>query len=131
MKKEQGFIALSAVLVLSAVFLTLVTGSVIRSIGLSKSVTATQSSAASTALAHACVSRALAEITQNLEYTGDEQLTFPSGSCEIFPIDDAVPEERELRVEAIVGGHVHRMVVTVANISPDVVIDSYQSVISF
>lgn len=131
MKKEQGFIALSAVLILSVIFLTLLTGAVIRSIGLSKSVTAMQASTASASLAHACVTHALTEITQNLEYGGDEQRMFSSGSCQIFPIDDALPDEREVRVEAEVDGHVYRLVVDVAQLSPDVVIHSYQSVISF
>ncbi|MFT7506904.1 MAG: hypothetical protein ACI92I_000040 [Acidimicrobiales bacterium] len=131
MKKQQGFIAITSVLVLSTLFLSLAVGATSRSLGASVRGIASQDHERAVSLAHACAAHALAQLSTELHYLGDETLTFDSGQCDIFLIAEEVDGTRTIRTQGDVNSYVYRVIVEVAEIYPEVVVSSYQSVVTF
>ena len=129
--KQSGFIALTAVLVLSVLMLALVVSTISHTLKVTQSRINTELSGEAAALAYACSEYALIEVMRNLHYTGDETLYIGDGQCTIGSITEEPAGARVIHTTGIVEDYTHRVIVEVGTLSPTVDIDTYQSVATF
>lgn len=118
MKNTQGFIALTSVLILSAIFLSISISIASRAISGTDASTALYERDKTKFLAEACAEYALMELQRTLNYAGDEGILVGDGSCTVRPITGSGNENRSVEVLSAAGKHVYRMVVAVDEISP-------------
>lgn len=128
---KNGFIAMTSVLVLGAIFLVLILGVTSQSVNLLQHTISVQHADAAKQYAYSCAEYALLQATQQLHYTGNQMLSFEDETCEILPVAEDVDGSSTIRTQSTVKGYVHRVVVEVVNIYPHVEVQSYQSVLVF
>lgn len=131
MIKQKGFIALTAVLVVSALFLSVIIGTTVRSINATKATHALQHGKNAEVLAYACAEYSLAEHVKQLHYLGSQTLNFPTGSCTIEPV---IEEDGGVRTMDTIGessGHIHRVRIELTGTGNTVTVGSYNSVVAF
>lgn len=131
MKRTRGFIALTTVLILSALFL---------SVGISIASRALSASTVSIALAErdraryraeACAERALMELQRTLDYTGNERVLVEDGSCDILSIMGNGNTNRTIHTVSTIGAHTYRIQAVVSTVSPKMVVTSFERVVNF
>lgn len=127
----QGFIALSAVLILSAIFLSISLSMALRAISGAGTGIAFHEREKSRYLAHACVDYARMELQRTLDYQGNESILIGEAACEIFDIEGVGNNDRILTVESVVGEHTFRIRDVIEEISPKMIILSSERVVSF
>lgn len=131
MTLTRGFIALTSVLVLSAVFLSVTITLATRAISGSQITTAYYDRDRAQYLADACIELALIELIETFGYEGGDTMVVGDGSCDVVSIGGSGVDDRTIHVESTVGAHTFRVVVDVASISPTVTITSYEHVVAF
>lgn len=131
MKNKKGFIALTTVLVLSAVFLSISIGVASRAISGATMSSSLYASNKAEILADGCAEYALLKLRRSLEYAGNESIEIDGTQCEILDIGGTGNTNRSIDVQSTVQGHVHRIRVLVEEISPTMKIASYEFVTSF
>ena len=119
-KLNQGFIAISTVLVLSAIFLSISLGMSLRAIAGTDVSIALNEREKARLLAHGC-----------LDYGGNEGILIGEGACEIFNIEGSGNNNRILMVESTIGEHTVRIKDVIEQISPNMIILSSERVVSF
>jgi hypothetical protein len=129
MKNTQGFIALTSVLIMSAIFLSITLGvasNAIAQLDISSAFIAND-----TALynSEACIAHALLELQRTLEYEGDEVILIDDGTCTIEAIEKTQADERIIRTHSTVGLHSYTTLATVSYAGPDLYISAYRRVI--
>lgn len=130
MKYTHGFIALTSVLVLSAVFLSVTISMVSRAISGSSVAAALVERDSARHLAEACVERGLYELVRTLDYDGSDSIVMDDGSCDVVTLGEGL-SNRELHAEATIGSHTYRIEVILESISPSVLMTSYERVTQF
>lgn len=130
-KHTRGFVALTSVLVLGAILLSITISTASRSITAADLGTALYAKEKAETLAHLCAEHALIELERTLGYVGDESIVVGDESCDILTITGTGNTERTISSMSTVGGHVHRTRVIVSSVSPDLTITSWESVSSF
>ncbi len=131
MIKQKGFIALTAVLVVSALFLSVIIGATVRSINATKAIHALQYGKNAEVLAYACADYALAEHVKQLHYLGSQTLNFPTGSCTIELIVEEADGVRTIDTVGESSGHIHRVRIELSGTGNAVTVGSYKSVVAF
>lgn len=131
MKTNQGFMALTSVLVLSAIFLSLSISIATHAISGSKTNTSVHASNKAKFLAESCVEYALAELQRSALYDGDEQVQIGEESCDILTVQGTGNTDRIIQTESTVSGHVYRWEVVVSEIDPSIQITSWEPVTNF
>ena len=130
MSNQRGFIAVTSVLILSTLFLSLIIGIGISSIEATKYDIATQYQSKAILSSQACAEYAMMQIASELHYTGDEEISVSGETCAVLEIEE-LGNTRTIHTSSTINGYTHRVIVEVSDISPTVVIDSYKSVTSF
>lgn len=128
-ENNNGFVALIAVLVLSAVGVSVGISLILLGLGSSRSSFALEQSNHAKALANACAEEALLKLKQNLSYAGNETLTFTSGTCQIQDVKGTGPN-RIIKTTGTVGTIIRKVAVKV-KISPSFELTSWQEVADF
>jgi len=131
MKYTQGFIALTSVLILSAIFLSISISIASRAVSGTDASIALYERDKAKFLTEACIEYALMELQRTLNYEGDEGILVGDGSCTVRPVTGMGNENRSVEVESTVGAHTYRMVVDVDEISPLMNVGSHARVESF
>lgn len=131
MKYTQGFIALSSVLILSAIFLSISISIASRAISGSDTSIALHEKEHARFQAESCIGYALLELQRTLNYQGDEGILIHGGSCTIHAIGGDGNENRTVQAESTVGSHTYRIEAVVGEISPELTIASWERVESF
>lgn len=131
MKYKNGFIALTTVLILSAIFLSLSISIATHAILNAGINVGAYTSAQSKALAEACVEYAQIELSRTLNYDGDESILIDDQSCYILPISGEGNTNRVIQTESIVDGFVYRIEVELSEIQPEMQIASYEAKVNF
>lgn len=108
MKKTRGYIALTSVLILSAVFLAIGIGLLSRSITSSQVSISFLAHSRAKVLAESCAEYALIELLRTLNYEGDASILVDDRSCTILPIVREGENGRHIMVEADVDGYMYR-----------------------
>ncbi len=121
-KQSQGFVALTSVLILSAIFLSLAISTTISVITTTGTNTAFRERNVAHYTARGCMEYALMQLERNLNYQGNEVILIGDEECEILPITGAGNINRVLEVKSIIGAHVYHIVSEIEAISPIMVV---------
>jgi hypothetical protein len=127
----RGFIAISSVLILSAIFLSISIGMALRAISGADATIGFHERETARLVAHGCLDYARMELQRTLDYVGNEGILIGSETCEIFYIEGSGNNNRILMVESIVGKHTVRIKEVIEEISPNMRILSSERVVSF
>jgi hypothetical protein len=131
MKHTQGFIALTSVLILSAIFLSISISIASRAISGGDASIALYERDKAKFFAEACAEYALMELQRTLNYDGDEGILVGDGSCTVRTVVGTENENRSVEVESTVGAHTYRIRVGVDEISPVMEVGKQERVESF
>ena len=123
----RGFIALTAILIILAAGLAVSLS--ITLLSLSEAKMSLEKSQASQAyyLANLCAEEALISLRENLNYRGNKILTIEAGNCQILPIEG----NWTIKVLANYKNLVKKMRIVVSQVSPQMLISSWQEVADF
>lgn len=127
----SGFISLTSVLVVSALFFVLSIGVTTRSIAALQIRTETMLSDKAAAGAHGCASYALMQLMRQFNYEGGESVVVGDVSCQVHPIISEPDDSYTIHTEATVSGHPYRVIVNVARVATEIEVTSYRVVTSF
>lgn len=123
----KGFIALTTVLLISAVALLIGTG--ISFFSVSEANIALQKSQSSQAyyLANLCSEHALMELKEDSNYSGAETINTEAGVCEILPIEG----NWTIKVFGSSADQIKKMKIIISQIDPEIIISSWLEVADF
>lgn len=127
--KIKGFIALSSVLIMSAIFLSISISMASFAISRSDTGVALYEKDKAHMLAQGCLEYALLELERTLDYEGNEGILIGDSSCEIAVIQGSGNQDRTIQVEGTFGAHTYRIEVVVGEVSPEVLLASYERII--
>lgn len=131
MQYTRGFIALTSVLVISAIFLSISISITSRAISGSGMSVALYERDTAKYLAQACVEHAQQELLKTLNYIGEESVAVYDNSCDILTIEGIGNTDRIIKTESTFGDHTYRILVEIDEVSPHMIISSYERVASF
>jgi hypothetical protein len=131
MTYSHGFIALTAVLVLSAIFLSVTITIASRAITESQSTIAYLERDQAQFRTEACIEHALVELMRTFEYDGNETISIDDGECAIGSISGSGWEGRTIEAWSTVGAHTYRVVVRTEEHDASIVVSSYERVVAF
>src|SRR5687767_5360098 len=99
--RQQGYIALTSVVVISALLLSLTATMSLAGFSSRFNVLDSEFKTMSNFLASACVDTAILKLIDNLSYAGGETITVDTGqTCEIVSVDDTGPTEKTILTHA-------------------------------
>ena len=127
----RGFIALTSVLILSAIFLYITISIASRAISSSSIQIAFQERDNAKYNAEGCLSYALMELQRTFEYVGDEGILVGNGTCNILSLSEDATQPRTVQVESTVGNHTYRLEADIAEVAPQVYVTSIERVETF
>lgn len=130
-RHNRGFVALTSVLVLSAILFSISVTVTSRAISKVQVELSAYSEMQAKLLAHSCAEYALLELQRTLDYAGDETLTINDQTCDIVTVSGSGNADRGVQTKATVNEHVYRMEVAISEVSPVVRITSWRSVSQF
>ena len=127
--KQKGYIALTSMLIISAVVLFLVLS--ITFISISQKITIIGHNEARTSyyLAEACAHYAIIQLQENIDYSGQEEVEVGNNSCYIENIAGNGNSDRLIFTKSQVNNYISRIKVEIAEIRPKTVIKSWQPII--
>lgn len=128
---SQGYIALTSVLVLSAIFMSISIGMALQSIHGADLNNALNKNEAARDFAFSCSDYARMELQRKLDYQGNEVILMTEGDCEILSIQGNGNTDRILQVQSSVGPYTYRIEDVIEVVSPVMVVTSSKRVISF
>lgn len=131
MKYQRGFIALTTVLVLSAIFLSLCISMASRAIGGADIGVLAYEADRTQDLAEGCVEYALLELHRSLNYAGDESILIDGAPCLILPILGTGNTNRVIQAQSSVSNHMYRVEVELSTVNPQIEIASWKPVTNF
>ena len=126
-KKQKGFIAITTVLIISALVLMVGIGISLESIGETKMGLQRSLSSQSYYLINLCAEQTLMKLKENSSYLGDETINVENGNCTILPIEG----NWTIKVSAFSSGQVKKMKLVVSQIDPEIIVDSWEEVAEF
>jgi len=129
--RETGFIALISILIVGALILTISVGLSLRSIGESGMSLDEQESNRALALANVCAETAAMKLVSIFHYAGNESIIEAGESCDILPISGSGNMNRTVKTQSTVSGYTRKIRVKVAQVSPLMVILSWEEVGEF
>ena len=130
-KKEKGYIALTSVIIISAIALLLAISASL--FGVSETDMAVQQKHSSQAfyLANLCAEHALMELKNELGYFGDETLGFEDGSCTVLPLEGNGNYDRIIKTTSSIYGQTRKIKIEINRVNPEIEISSWQEVVNF
>ena len=129
--REQGYIALISVLIISAVLLLIASSSNLISISESDMSLQENQSWQSFYLATACAEHALMELKDNLKYTGNETLIFDNGTCDILPVEGKGSKNRVIKVLGNAYNQTRKIKIEINKVNPRMEIKSWTNITDF
>lgn len=130
-KSHQGFVALSAVLILTAVFLAIAIGLSTKSISGQDTAVVIIGRDKAKYLAYSCLEYARMELIRSLDYQGNEVIMLTDGLCEINQITGIGNFARVLRIKAVVDEYSYYIEDNIETINPIMQINTSQRVEGF
>jgi hypothetical protein len=123
-KNSQGFIALTSVLILSAVFLSIAISVNLNAVSVFDTSVSFRDRDTARYIAHACEEYALMELERTLDYQGNENLVIDNKTCEIHDIEGEGEANRVLKVQSTIGSHTYYIEDIIEEVSPEMIITS-------
>ncbi|TRZ79472.1 hypothetical protein D4R86_05830 [bacterium] len=129
--KQNGYIAIVGVVLLGAgILIALISLSFGATTG-TKIIWQRVATEKSSFLAIACAEEALEKIWQDLEYQGNEILTFDEGLCGILPVENGVGGEKTIKTYGSISGATRRLKIIIATTTPQIEISQWEEVAEF
>jgi hypothetical protein len=125
--KNQGMIALTTVLIVGAIVLAVSIGITTRTVIETQISGSEEQTHKALVAATSCMESALAKLSDNASYTGNESISVGSNTCTISTITSS-GNTRTVKTSSTVGGHTRRLSVTVSNVNPPLQVSSWQEV---
>lgn len=129
--KEQGYIALISVLIISALAILIASSANLLSISESNMSLQENQAWESFYLADFCAEQALMKLESVLNYSGNETITIGEESCDILPLEGSGNFNRVIKTQSIVSGQTRKIKVEISQVSPVMQITSWQQVAEF
>lgn len=130
-KKQLGYVALIAVLIIGAAVLNISLSSVIVSITNNMNGLSYQNLSQATALSHACGEKALMDLKENEAYAGNETVNLGNGTCEVLVVENLGDQSRVIKTIGRVNNTIRKTRIEISSINPDINIVSWQEVTDF
>lgn len=130
-KKRKGYIAIMTILIVSAVVLIMVITSVYISITQGMNSLLYSNYLESESLASACSEDALIKLKNNQSYAGNETINLGHGQCQIYPIENLGGESRTIKTVGTVNQTTKKIKIQISQITPTIIITSWQEVADF
>ncbi|MFQ6083748.1 MAG: hypothetical protein ACE5WD_10350 [Candidatus Aminicenantia bacterium] len=127
----NGYIALISILIISALLVIIASSANLISISESDMGLQENQSWESFYLATACVENALMELKKDLDYGGNEVLTFEDETCTILPLEGTGNENRIIKVLSSAYNQVRKIKIEIDKVYPEMEIRSWQEVADF
>ena len=123
----RGFIALITIFIILAVVLVL--GLSFGLLAISESDMSLDKVKSSQAyfLANLCAEQALMELKENLNYLGNETVSVDDGNCQILQVEG----QWIVKTEGNFQDDVRKMRISISQVNPKIIIDSWQEVADF
>lgn len=126
MRKPPGFIALVAVLILSAIALVVGTGVAVRAVGDSQAQSEMERAARAQMAAAYCAEMALETLKANPGYGGNQTLSSNGDACRILSVGGSGNNNRTVQTTSTVEGIGRALTIMVSDINPVMKISSWQ-----
>lgn len=78
-------------------------------------------------LANLCAEQALMNLKENVNYPGGESFNIQEGHCIILPVEG----RWTIKVSANSSNHVRKMKITISEVNPKIIINSWEEVADF
>ncbi len=131
MINQKGYIALISVLIVTALVLLIASSANLASISESDMGLKEQQTWEAYYLATACAEEALMNLRKDLNYSGNETLTFIDGECTILNIGGTGNQDRTIKASGSAFGLVRKIKIEINRIRPEIEIESWQEVADF
>ncbi len=128
-KNNPGIIAIMTVLVIGAIILAVSIGAATRTRIETKTNESEEGTNRAMTAATSCMESALARLSDNSTYTGNQSLSVGVDTCSIATITTS-GITRTVKTSSTVNGHTRRLQVTVSNVNPPLQVSSWQEVSS-
>jgi len=127
---EQGYITLFSVLMVSAIGLTIVLSLSKLSISSTRMGIVLWQSNQAKALANACAEKAIQQVKTSPSFSGTDNLSLGGGTC-TYTVADLGGQEREVEAVGVVDDSTRKVKVVISQITPELVVQSWQEVADF
>lgn len=115
----RGFIALTTILIMGALMLSIGIGLTLRAISEGDMSSGAEFSARAKALAEACAETAVFRLKNNLSYSGNETIiVIGSDTCDILSVEGIGNSNRVIKTQSAVMGYKRKIKVVIAQVSP-------------
>jgi predicted chitinase len=123
----KGFIALITIFIILAI--TLIMGVSFSLLSADESAMALENFQSSKAyfLSNLCAEQALMKLKENSNYSGNETINIENGSCQILPIEG----QWIVKTTGNFQNQIKKIRISISQVNPGMVIDSWQEVASF
>jgi hypothetical protein len=128
---QKGYIALISVIIISALVILIASSANLLSIGESDMGLQENQAWEAFYLATACAEDSLMKLKDNLNYEGNETLTFDNGSCTIEPLKGTGKKNRIIRISGTAFNQTRKIEIEISSIKPDMEIKYWQQVADF
>jgi len=128
---KKGFVTLISVLVISIAGTAIAITLLWLSVGSTKSSLAIVQSSKARELSNLCAEVALNNLKLDVNYSGDESMVLTEGTCEILPILGSGNNDRTVQTIGNVDTFVRKVEIQVQEVSPQIILSSWQEVGDF
>lgn len=129
--KAKGFVTLMSVLIIGTVATSIAIFLILMGTDVYRTTANLGDSALAKTLADACAEKALNSLKDDINYAGNETVTFNKGSCIILPIINQESQTPTIESSATVSSTIRKVKVIASQITPQVEIQSWQEVADF
>lgn len=125
MKKQKSYITIISVIVVGLIGTAATLALTTISIDSIKSASEYESGKQAEYYARSCGEKALANLRLNLNYAGNESVSFDKGTCQILAIENSGTQTPIVKVSGQNGNAIKRYIIQVSQVNPQVTISSY------
>ena len=128
MRTRPGLVALTAIMIVTALVFVIGVAMLSRSLGESRLALDSQESERARQLANACAEHALASLLASNTYAGNETLNLTGYSCYIGVPGGSGNTNRTVTANSTVSNYTRRVQLTITQLTPTLTISSWQEV---
>ncbi len=125
-----GYITLLSILVVAAVGVAITTSLILLGLGSARTSFVVEQSNQTKALANACAEEAMQQIKNSTPFTGSGSLTLGQGTCS-YTVTNTGGQNRTIIASGVVGAITRKISITINQISPAIVVTSWQEVADY
>ncbi len=128
MRKFKSYITLLSVIIVGTIAMSIAISLILISVDSTKTTMAYESGKRAEYLARACVETALVKLWDNIDYTGNETVSFTDGSCQILSIENPSTQAPTIKTIGAYHSSTKRFEVKLLQVSTQIQIDYYRQV---